>query len=104
MSAYHLVIDLEATCDRRGFPRDQSEIIEIGAVLVESEHLKPVDEFVEDVRRSGARKAIFLDLNIIANKEHAAALFEALIPLKIRWYGLATALLADDETEFLLKS
>jgi radical SAM superfamily enzyme YgiQ (UPF0313 family) len=59
-------------------------------------YLKPVEEVVEEVRRTGARKAIFLDLNIIANKEHAARLFEALIPLRLKWYGLATALLADD--------
>jgi len=57
---------------------------------------KPVDEVVEEIRRTGARKAIFLDLNIIADKRHAARLFEALIPLKLQWYGLATTLLARD--------
>ena len=58
--------------------------------------LKPVEEVVEDIRRTGARKAIFVDLNIIADKRHAATLFEALIPLQIQWYGLATTLLARD--------
>ena len=43
-----------------------------------------------------ARRAIFIDLNLIADKDHAARLFEALIPLKIEWYGLATTLLCDD--------
>jgi len=60
--------------------------------------LKPVEEVVEDIRRTGARKAIFVDLNIIADKRHAAKLFEALIPLRIQWYGLATSLLARDAT------
>lgn len=43
---YYLVIDLEATCDDGGaIPRDQTEIIEIGAVLCDAATLSPVDEF-----------------------------------------------------------
>lgn len=57
---------------------------------------KPVAEVVEDIVRTGARKCIFIDLNIIADREHAARLFEAFIPLRIEWYGLATSLLAGD--------
>ncbi len=41
----YLVIDLEATCDRSGFPRGDMEIIEIGAVLVDHDTLAPIDEF-----------------------------------------------------------
>jgi len=48
---YYLVVDLEATCDDRGaVPRDDSEIIEIGAVLVEATTLRPVGEFQTFVR------------------------------------------------------
>jgi radical SAM superfamily enzyme YgiQ (UPF0313 family) len=57
---------------------------------------KPVEEVVADIQRRKARRAIFVDLNLIADKDHAAALFEALIPLKIEWYGLATTILTDD--------
>jgi radical SAM superfamily enzyme YgiQ (UPF0313 family) len=57
---------------------------------------RPVQEVIEEIRRTGARKAIFVDLNIIADKEYAAHLFEALIPLGVEWYGLSTTLLADD--------
>ena len=57
---------------------------------------KPVEEIVEDIRRRRARRAIFVDLNLIADKQYAARLFEALIPLKIQWYGLTTTLLCDD--------
>jgi inhibitor of KinA sporulation pathway (predicted exonuclease) len=50
----YLVIDLEATCSQDGtVPRDEMEIIEIGAVLVESEEFKIVDQlsfFVRPVR------------------------------------------------------
>jgi radical SAM superfamily enzyme YgiQ (UPF0313 family) len=57
---------------------------------------KPVEDIVADIRQHGARKAIFVDLNLIADRGYATRLFEALIPLRIEWYGLATVLLADD--------
>jgi radical SAM superfamily enzyme YgiQ (UPF0313 family) len=57
---------------------------------------KPVEEVVADIRRQRARKAIFIDLNLIADKAYAERLFDALIPLSIQWYGLATTLLCDD--------
>src|SRR6266851_2981808 len=50
---------------------------------------KPVEEVVADIRRQRARRAIFIDLNLIADKDYAERLFEALIPLSIQWYGLA---------------
>lgn len=58
---------------------------------------KPVDEVVADIRQHGARKLIFIDLNLIADRAYAVRLFKALIPLSLQWYGLATVLLADDE-------
>ncbi|MEX0653753.1 MAG: radical SAM protein [Phycisphaeraceae bacterium] len=57
---------------------------------------KPVADVVADLRAQQARRAIFVDLNIIADKAYARQLFEALTPLKIQWYGLATTLLCDD--------
>jgi radical SAM superfamily enzyme YgiQ (UPF0313 family) len=57
---------------------------------------KPVADVVADVRQFGARKLIFVDLNLVADRDYAASLFEALVPLKVQWYGLATVLLADD--------
>ena len=58
---------------------------------------KPVHEVVEDIRRHGARRLIFVDLNLIADRGYAVRLFTALIPLRLQWYGLATVLLSDDE-------
>lgn len=43
---YHLIVDLEATCCNDGsFPRDEMEIIEIGAVMLSAETLQIVSEF-----------------------------------------------------------
>jgi len=48
---YYLVVDLEATCDDHGaVPRHESEIIEIGAVLVDGKRLRPVAELMTFVR------------------------------------------------------
>ncbi|MCB1035331.1 MAG: B12-binding domain-containing radical SAM protein [Acidobacteria bacterium] len=58
---------------------------------------KPVEAVVEDLRRQGARRAIFVDLNLIADRAYARSLFRALIPLEISWYGLSTVLVAGDE-------
>lgn len=58
---------------------------------------KPVNEVVDEIRSTGARRAIFIDLNLVADKDYAAELFTALIPLQIQWGGLATSLLARDE-------
>ncbi len=57
---------------------------------------KPVDEIVADIARQRARQAIFVDLNLIADRQYARRLFTALIPLRIQWYGLATTLLCHD--------
>jgi radical SAM superfamily enzyme YgiQ (UPF0313 family) len=57
---------------------------------------KPVAEVVAEIRQMGARKLIFVDLNLIAHRGYALELFTALIPLRLQWYGLATVLLADD--------
>lgn len=58
---------------------------------------KPVGEVVADIRQHGARKLIFIDLNLIADRAYALELFAALIPLRLQWYGLSTVLLADDD-------
>lgn len=48
---HYLVIDFEATCcDRGSVPREQMEIIEIGAVMADAATLAAVDEFQTFIR------------------------------------------------------
>ncbi|MFQ6014902.1 MAG: B12-binding domain-containing radical SAM protein [Anaerolineae bacterium] len=47
--------------------------------------LRPVEEVVRDVREAGSRWIIFVDDNIAVHPRHARELFQALIPLGIRW-------------------
>lgn len=46
---------------------------------------RPIEEVVEDIKRSGRRHIFLVDDNIWVNKERARELFEALIPLDISW-------------------
>jgi len=57
---------------------------------------KPVAEIVADITRQRAKRALFVDLNLISNRAYATELFTALKPLGIQWYGLSTTLLCDD--------
>lgn len=60
------------------------------------QYQKPVDWVIEDIRRVGQKKIIFVDLNLISDREYARELFTRLIPLKLQWFGLSTVLLAHD--------
>lgn len=57
---------------------------------------KPIDHVVEDIRRVGARKILFVDLNLVSDRAYAVDLFTALAPLKVRWFGLSTSLIGRD--------
>ena len=57
---------------------------------------KPIDHVVEDIRRVGKRRILFIDLNLISDRAYAREFFAALIPLNIRWFGLSTSLVGRD--------
>lgn len=57
---------------------------------------KPIDLVVEDIRQFGQKRIIFIDLNLISDRAYAVKLFEALVPLRVKWYGLATSLVGRD--------
>ena len=87
---YYLVVDLEATCDDRGaVPRAESEIIEIGAVLVDAHTLEPVEEFQTFVRpvRHPVLTAFCTELTTITQADVAGApLFTEVAP-ELRAFG-----------------
>jgi radical SAM superfamily enzyme YgiQ (UPF0313 family) len=64
------------------------------------QYQKPVDWVIEDIRRFGQKELIFVDLNLISDKDYARELFTKLIPLNVRWFGLSTVLIAHDR-EFM---
>ena len=46
---------------------------------------RPVEDVVEDMRRSGKRHFFIVDDNLFVNTEKSRELFEALVPLNITW-------------------
>ncbi len=60
------------------------------------QYQKPISWIVEDIRRFGQKKIIFIDLNLVSDTNYAKELFRQLIPLNIQWYGLSTVLIAHD--------
>nr|WP_275116234.1 cobalamin-dependent protein [Aliiroseovarius subalbicans] len=60
------------------------------------QYQKPVAHVVQDIQTWGAKRNIFLDLNLISDRKYARKLFTALIPLNIRWFGLVTSLIGRD--------
>jgi radical SAM superfamily enzyme YgiQ (UPF0313 family) len=57
---------------------------------------KPVAHIVEDIKRVGSKRILFIDLNLISDVSYARELFTALIPLRVRWFGLSTSLIGRD--------
>ncbi len=55
---------------------------------------RPVGEVIDEIRALGARRLVFLDLDLISHADYARELFAALIPLRLTWGGLATTAIA----------
>ena len=60
------------------------------------QYQKPVDWVINDILQFGQKKLIFVDLNLISDRDYARELFTKLIPLNVEWFGLSTVLLAHD--------
>ncbi len=59
--------------------------------------MRPIADVIRDIKESGVRRLMFFDDNIIDNPKYARKLFEALIPLKVRWVSQATFQFTEDE-------
>jgi radical SAM superfamily enzyme YgiQ (UPF0313 family) len=58
---------------------------------------RPVADVVEDIQRSGRRQIFLVDDNLFVDVDRARELFEALIPLNIRWSCQVSIDIARDE-------
>ena len=59
-------------------------------------HPRPVNEVVEDIKKSGKRFIYFVDDNIVSNPAYAIELFKAITPLKIYWSSQGSLTMAND--------
>src|SRR4030066_370605 len=58
---------------------------------------RPVSRVVEDIKQSGSKTFLILDDNVAGHPKYSKELFEALIPLGIRWIGQSSISLAKDK-------
>ncbi|MGD8238686.1 MAG: radical SAM protein [Armatimonadota bacterium] len=58
---------------------------------------RPIPEVIEEIRSLHSPWVVFPDDNIVASRGRAKELFEALIPLKLRWLGQGDLSMANDE-------
>ncbi len=62
--------------------------------------VRPIPEVIDEIRSLRARHFMLLDPNLVANREYAKNLLQALIPLKLKWMGLAPSDLTNDRELF----
>jgi len=58
---------------------------------------RPVEEVIGELRTFEGRTALFIDLSPVEDINYVKALYKAMIPLKMRWVGLATTRIAEDD-------
>ena len=68
--------------------------------------VRPVAEVIREIKAQDRKTILFVDDNIVANKEASKELFRALIPLKIRWVSQASLTMVKDPElmELMVKS
>ncbi|WP_425395535.1 B12-binding domain-containing radical SAM protein [Aeoliella sp.] len=91
--SYATVNSIEAT---RGCPH-QCEFCVVPTAWHGVYARRPVEEVIAELRTFEGRHAVFIDLSPVEDVAYAKSLYRAMIPLKIRWVGLATTRLAEDE-------
>ena len=73
-------------------------------VVCKGVYQRPVEDIINEIRTLKGKRICFNDVNIADDPDYAKALFEALIPLKKTWGGLATiSVTRDREMMELLK-
>ena len=58
---------------------------------------RPLGMVLEEISTRSSRVVAFLDNDILADREYAVRLLNALIPMGIQWFGMTTIGAADDE-------
>jgi radical SAM superfamily enzyme YgiQ (UPF0313 family) len=58
---------------------------------------RPVGEVIDQIRNIPSGRFAFNDVSLLEDREYAKELFTALAPLKKKWGGLCTSVIADDD-------
>jgi radical SAM superfamily enzyme YgiQ (UPF0313 family) len=90
---YVTVHSIEAT---RGCPH-KCDFCAVPAAWPNTYAHRPIEDVVAELETFADRKAIFIDLSPVEDIHYAKALYRAMIPLRMRWIGLATTRVAEDD-------
>lgn len=90
---YSTINSIEAT---RGCPH-KCDFCAVPAAWAKTYAHRPVEEVVAELETFEGRHALFIDLSPVEDVPYAKSLYRAMIPLGIRWVGLATTRIAEDE-------
>jgi radical SAM superfamily enzyme YgiQ (UPF0313 family) len=92
-SKYSTTHSIEAT---RGCPH-KCDFCVVPAAWANTYAHRPIDDVVAELRTFQDRKCLFIDLSPVEDVQYAKALYRAMIPLRMRWVGLATTRIAEDD-------
>lgn len=95
-SAYMTNNTLEAT---RGCP-NKCEFCIFQGFKINKYYKKPIDEVLYEVSQIKGKSMVFLDANLIGEKDYAKELFRRMIPFKKWWIGAVTVELTKDKELF----
>jgi len=90
----YLSVNLVQTA--RGCP-NQCKFCSVTSTFGRRYRFRPVSEVIEEVRSLNTRWVAFTDDNIVAGRSRAKELFEALIPLRLRWVSQGDLTMAKDK-------
>ncbi|HPO10081.1 MAG TPA: radical SAM protein [bacterium] len=79
----------------RGCPH-RCSFCSVSAFNKHTHRRRPVEQVIEEIRAIPAKSFMFVDDNLIADREYAARLFREMIPLKKRWITQVSLSMADD--------
>ena len=68
----------------------------VSSFFRQTHRARPVQDIVDEIRRSGRRTVFFTDDNIVADFDRARRMFQAIEPLGINWLSQGSVNMADD--------
>lgn len=90
---YATVNSIEAT---RGCPH-KCDFCVVPTAWANTYAHRPVEDVVAELRTFEGRTALFIDLSPVEDVQYAKALYRAMAPLRMRWVGLSTTRIAEDD-------
>jgi radical SAM superfamily enzyme YgiQ (UPF0313 family) len=69
----------------------------VHAIAGKAYRRRPIPEVISELETFSNPVAVFVDDNIVGSHSYAKKLFQAMIPLKIKWWGQATLSITEDD-------